>query len=299
MSIGLNVIRQSLVAARLGGTVFGFTIVVLREFGKFLLESARSPSLNSSPISENAPLPGTAVPAGVAMAQAAKPNAGILVQADLALEAAVGSSAFCSFIKGGCTVDMRLYVGANPRIESVMKVPCERLHWMRAKNAFERVKLDAYTAQIAAAAGLPYTFQGAQKFILKSPAATVSSVPAQANRITNPFDSVASTPATRFESDDADTIEITGTVVSAGNAVVRPARGNSYTTFTVVVMTSTGDVSLSGIDLKDKFELRKYGIGDLVCIKKARAEFSVEDKGVEKKRSKNTYQVTVLQKATT
>ena len=293
MSLGLIVIRRTLIAARLAGTVFGFTIVVFREFVKYLLKSASTTSIDNSPPMGGLTSPGNTRATDINTCQAVTPSSGILH------EVSEGSSAFCSFIKGGCTVDMRLYLGATSRIESVMKVPRERLHWMRARNAFERVKLDVYTADIAAAAGLPFTFQGAQKFILNATGAKVLNVPEQPRRITSPLDSVSSIPHTRFESIDGSnaTIEITGTVVSVGSAVVRPAKGNAYTTFTVVVMTSTGDVSLSGIDLKEKFELRQYGVGDLVAIKKARAEFSIEDRGVQKKRSKNSYEVTVLQKA--
>ncbi|UUZ66277.1 hypothetical protein LP417_35260 (plasmid) [Polaromonas sp. P1-6] len=268
---------QSLVFARILGSVTGFLVMILVEFAKILFKTATAtsnpvamaPEVNATVSNTKQVSPTTARPEQI--------NAEDRHLLDALPSPATGqfggASSFRSFVKGGQTVDMRLYMGDQPRIESVVKVPCERLHWMRAKTAFERVKLEVFTPHIATKAGLPFSFDGAQKFILASTNLknVAAADPPQVRA--SPLDSVSSIAHTRFDT-DADpaqagvAVEVTGIVVSAGDATIRPQGKQPYTTFTVVLVTNTGEVSMSGIDLKEKFENRVYGIGDLVEVKK-------------------------------
>ena len=301
------VIRQSIKIARAAGTVIGFVLLVLFEFLKMIWKMATStssaPEVEPAIFSQvKAPDPKsvpTPMPNPVSKEGIVNPEDKRLPVLDLAeLNRFSGSSSFRSFVKGGQTVDMRLHLGDTPRIESVLKVPRERLHWMRSKtDVSNRVQLPLFTPEIAKRVGLAFSFDGAQSFLASASLKAIVVVE-QKPGSTRPLDHVSSIPNTRLEqsADDQDasaSVEVTGTVVSAGQSTVSPKGKKTYTTFTVVISNSSGEVSMSGVELKEKFEDNVFGIGDYVSIKKVRVEFSVD----QKKRTKNSYLVTMLKRA--
>lgn len=89
----------------------------------------------------------------------------------------------------------------------------------------------------------------------------------------------------------------TGKVILAEeNTVGTFGRGKAYKTFTIMLKTSTGEVGFSGIDLQKQFNAGVFSIGDTVTVEKNSFDFFIEIKGEKRKRSKNSFKVTVLKK---
>lgn len=99
----------------------------------------------------------------------------------------------------------------------------------------------------------------------------------------------------RFEG--IKTGKATGKVILAEeNTVGTFGRGKAYKTFTVVLKTTSGEVGFSGVDLQKQFDNGAFSVGDTVTIEKETIDFFVEIKGEKRKRSKNSFKITVLKK---
>ena len=200
------------------------------------------------------------------------------------------------------SMHMRLFLGATPRIERTLKVPRSRLHWQRATMAFERVGISPFTPVIASNAGLPFNFEGAYKYSLPemvkgSKPAPVQPMIQQRPPVSGQFDHGVVSQTVDSAQAANKVNEATGVVVSAGSSTVTPQGRKPYTTFTVVLSAPGGEVSFSGVDLKEKFNNHDFRLQDLVAIKKSQAKFTVDGENGSKERSKNSYEVTVLKRA--
>lgn len=309
MSSLKKVTEKSLKFARVAGSVIGFIIMVLFEFSKVMFKMATStngahgasppasaPTSPKAPETKTEPIPTASAYAGIVSPE---DKSALNLEPMHSCDQFSGSSSFRSFQKDGQTVDMRLHLGDSARIESVLKVPCERLHWMRSKtDVSKRLALATFTPLIATQLGLPFNFDGAQKFISSSASLKAIAATEQKHVSASPLDHVSSIPHTRLNESagsesEGVSVEVIGTVVSAGQSKVSPKGKLPYTTFTVILLTSAGEVSMSGVELKEKFEDNSYGIGDYISVKKTRVEYKVD----EKNRTKNSYAVTMLKRA--
>lgn len=206
-------------------------------------------------------------------------------------------------------IQLSLFAGTNPRIERMLRVPCEKLYFQRINWRFERIRLSHFTPEIARNCALPFNFDGAKHFSL----ADFDSKPRTIERATathselpfKPKPAAAETVTDSHEQPDSNgaapagnVTQAEGTVLTASSVVVAPEGKTSYKSFAVVLATATGEVTFQGVDLEDQFKKYHFTIGDLVSIKKSSSkfEFTKPNKKTEM-RSKNVFHITVLKKA--
>ncbi|CAN5464182.1 hypothetical protein BH10PSE16_BH10PSE16_04110 [soil metagenome] len=208
-------------------------------------------------------------------------------------------------------IKLSLFAGSNPRIERLLSVPCEKLHFQRINWRFDRIRLSHFTPEKAAKSDLPFNYEGAKKYSLadfdaKAPHGHLSKQVQNFAEI--PFLSKGGSPekvsSQEEQTDNSVTsptgcvTEAEGTVLSASSVVVAPEGKTEYRSFAVVLSTATGDVTFQGVDLEVQFKKYHYSIGDLVSIKKSSSkfEFTKPNKKSET-RTKNVFIITVLKKA--
>jgi hypothetical protein len=183
------------------------------------------------------------------------------------------------------------------RIERTLKTESERMPWMRSAIAYKRTPLVPVTREMAEQAKVQFTFDGAvvltkkefmgQKFPKPSKVAIEDAKPS----ISMP--AIPVEPASPDEP-QPQSVEYIGQVVSAGVVEIQPQSGKSYNTFLVALITKNGDRhELSGVDLREKFQRREFGVNDIVRILKKTTAYR---KG-EEKRKKNTFEIQILEQA--
>lgn len=206
-------------------------------------------------------------------------------------------------------IHLSLYTGPQPRIERMLRVPCEKLYFQRINWRFDRIPLPQFTPEIAEKTGLPFNFDGAKKYshadfntesLFANRAATAQSeIPFKPKnvclaKVSSHEEQTENTVAAPL----GNVSEAEGTVLSASSVVVAPEGKPQYKSFAVVLATTSGEVTFQGVDLEEKFKTYHFSIGDLVSIKKSlsKFEFTKPNKKTEM-RSKNVFAITVLKNA--
>lgn len=205
-------------------------------------------------------------------------------------------------------IQLSLFVGKSPRIERILRLPADKLDFQRINWRFDRIPLPAFTPEIAAAAGLPFNFDGAKKFSLPEfsdksialrqaarvlPPAEIFSVMKKVNAQAEGHGQPEGPVAAQNSHSEAE-----GVVMSAGSVLVSPEGRQAYKAFAVVIHTTTGDVTFQGVDLEEKFKKYQFSIRDRISIKKATTKFEIaKPHGKSESRSKNTFEIKVLEKA--
>ena len=281
--------KASLEAARLTGVVIGLIFLCIWQFVVVVFKIATNKTSAPQDLPEKAPaqIPATTPVKEEKVAQT------VCVDLVTTYEA---SAAFCAFSVGESIFNLRLFLGDSPRVDRVVKSPMERESWMRAKKAYSRRALPAFTPDLAKSLGYEFSLAGAKQYTLSTKVA-----PATLRQAVVDAPPVVRVPFAKLDSGDdsakAETSNVEGHVMSAGSATVQPDGKKPYTTFTVVLMDGKEEVSLSGEELKQKFESGVFGIGDKVRIKKTREKFEVKKDGKNLSRTKNVYEIVVLERA--
>ncbi len=207
-------------------------------------------------------------------------------------------------------IQLSLYGGTKPRIDRTLRVPAEKLDFQRINWRFERCALPSFTPDIAEKLGLPFNFEGAKAFSLpdfkgdmfkkrmESKATAFAELPAllkQTDPRTSNTPDAHDVPATEL---GKVSLGATGKVLTANTVLVRPEGKPPYQSFSVTVRTATGDVAFQGNDLAEKFKKYQFSINDLISIKKSSRKFEfTEPNGKTKSRTKNEFEIKVLEKA--
>jgi len=222
----------------------------------------------------------------------------------------------------GVHLTMRLYLGANARIERIIRVPTERHAYMRAAMAFRRVAIAPYTPTMARNEGRPFTLlscleftrsMGLKKVKLHELATGKDAEMAELLRADEArikqlrMAPAAATPATAAvapaapEKAEGEVIgEATGVVLSAADKRIQPRKDskNAYWAFEVQVIDERGEKhEFIGKDLKEKFQQRVFTVGDRVHVVKRRASYDIGDEKATASRNKNFYSIRVLERA--